>query len=225
MSRQQLMKTQHVTDIELDPTTEFKAVSVDTESEEEGEDEFARTAIIAAEEMPEMEEAPSAEQDDVLNEVDVYLAYGLYDNAEDLLNESLENSPERADYRAKLLDTYFATKNREAFIKEATILKSLGKAANRFWDRIQVMGFELAPDNDLFSDAEGKDLTIENLEYTRPASADFDIGGEDDGSNQETDFDLSGDGESDAFDLSSTDITKVAGRKRKRKSLKRNSLS
>jgi len=74
---------------------------------EEAEDEFASTAIIQAADMPEPEApAPAAavaEQDDVLNEVDVYLAYGLYDNAEDLLVSSLGETPDRPDYRSKLL--------------------------------------------------------------------------------------------------------------------------
>ncbi len=194
-------------------TTKFNALADLPESEEaeEEEDQFARTAIISAEDMPEMEDATAiaGEQDDVLNEVDVYLAYGLYDNAEDLLKESLENSPDRADYRAKLLDTYFATKNSAAFVKEATLLKSLGKAANRFWDRVQVMGHELAPENDLFSGAEGKQVSLEELAYAKPASADFDISSDDDALNfSETDFDLSGDSQTDSFDLSATQLIK-----------------
>ena len=86
--------------------------------EDEEEDRFAATAIISAVDMPEAEapqRLPLREQDDVLNEVDVYLAYGLYDNAEDLLNSSLVENPDRADYRSKLLDTYFATKKSDAF--------------------------------------------------------------------------------------------------------------
>ena len=161
-------------------------------------DDLAATAIISAVDMPEPE-APAAaaarvpeEQDDVLNEVDVYLAYGLYDNAEELLSSSLTENPERADYRAKLLDTYFATKNGTAFIKEAEKLKSMGDVASRYWDRVQVMGYELAPDNALFSDAKDSDLSAADLEITKPQEADFDLGAsEDDDTNfSTTDFNL-----------------------------------
>ena len=48
-----------------------------------------------------------------------------------LLTGTLQNSPERADYRAKLLDTHFATKNKDAFVKEAEALKSLGRLVAR----------------------------------------------------------------------------------------------
>ena len=168
------------------------------------DDEFSATAIISADDMPTAEEEPVAtqeEQDDVLNEVDVYLAYGLYDNAEDLLTESLQSSPDRADYRAKLLDTYFATKNKDSFVKEAEMLKSLGGAADRFWVRIQTMGFELVPDNELFSGAKDSGVSVEDLEYAKPESADFDIGSDDDVTDfSNTDFNF----ENDSFEISAT---------------------
>ena len=128
----------------------------------------------------------------MLNEVDVYLAYGLYDNAEDLLNSNLTEHPERADYRSKLLDTYFATKNVEDFSREAEKLKSMGDAANNYWDRVQIMGYELAPDNPLFSDAKDSGLSAADLEITKPQEADFDLGASDDDDTNfsTTDFNL-----------------------------------
>ena len=179
------------TDIKL-PTEEDLGVE---ETSVEPEDDLAATAIISAVDMPEPEApAPAAtgDQDDVLNEVDVYLAYGLYDNAEELLNSSLTENPDRADYRAKLLDTYFATKNSDAFAKEAEKLKSMGDAASGYWDRVQIMGYELAPDNALFSDAKDSDMSSADLEISRPQEADFDLGAsEDDDTNfSTTDFNL-----------------------------------
>ncbi len=161
---------------------------------EEDEDEFARTAVISEVEAPQTEESAAIEpdQDDVLNEVDVYLAYGLYDNAEDLLKENLENTPDRADYRAKLLDTFFATRNKDQFIKEAQALKSLGGAADRYWNRVQIMGYELAPENDLFAGAQDSDISVADLEFAKPETADFDIGADDEITDySNTDFDLS----------------------------------
>ena len=158
-------------------------------------DDFAATAIISPVDVPQPE-APAAvapeEQDDVLNEVDVYLAYGLYDNAEELLTNNLAARPDRVDYRSKLLDTYFATKNTAAFVKEAETLKSMGTAAGRFWDRVQVMGYELAPDNPLFSDAKDSGMSAADLEISKPQEADFDLGtaGSEDTSFSTTDFNL-----------------------------------
>ena len=134
-----------------------------------------------------------------MNEVDVYLAYGLYDNAEDLLKSSLIENPERADYRSKLLDSYFATKNSGAFVKEAENLKGMGDLANPYWDRVQIMGYELAPENALFSDAKDSGLSAADLEIAKPQEADFDLGaGDDDDTNfSSTDFNLGEEDEAD----------------------------
>ncbi len=174
----------------------------------EDDDQFSSTAIISAEDMPDMQEqAVEEEQDDVLNEIDVYLAYGLYDNAEELLKESLENSPDRADYRAKLLDTYFATKNRNGFVKEAEALKSLGGAADRYWDRVQIMGYELDPSNSLFAGGADSELSAADLQYAKPETPDFDVGGDSDELDLTgTDFDFGIDSEADEFDAASTQV-------------------
>jgi pilus assembly protein FimV len=200
----------HVTEVEDLVETAIETPSaVDMEptvmSLSEEVDEFAATAIIPAAEVPEVEEkaSSSGEQDDVLNEVDVYLAYGLYDNAEDLLKSSLIENPERSDYRSKLLDTYFATKNSGSFVTEAENLKGMGELANPYWDRVQIMGYELAPENALFSDAKDSGLSAADLEIAKPQEADFDLSAsEDDDTNfSSTDFTLGEAGEAD-FDES-----------------------
>jgi pilus assembly protein FimV len=185
------------------------------EIEAEPQQDLQPTAVIEAVDAPEAgveaSAASTAEQDDVLNEVDVYLAYGLYDNAEELLNNSITEHPERADYRSKLLDTYFATKNSEAFIKEAENLKSMGDSAAGYWDRVQIMGYELAPDNALFSDAKDSDLSAADLEISKPQEADFDLGASDDDTTNfsTTDFNL---GEDDTGgDFSDTESMGEAG--------------
>ena len=168
----------------------------DAPAGEAEEEDFQSTAIISAVDMPEPE-APAAaavetaEQDDVLNEIDVYLAYGLYDNAEELLKSNLAETPDRADYRSKLLDTYFATKNIDAFVAEAQILRDMGDSATRYWDRVQVMGYELVPGNALFSEAKDSGLSAADLEIAKPQEADFDLGASEDDTNfSTTDFNL-----------------------------------
>jgi pilus assembly protein FimV len=120
------------------------------------------------------------EQDDLLNEVDVYLAYGLYDNAEELLAQSLNANPDRIDYRAKLLDTYFATKNIDGFSKEAALLKSSGLSVDQYWDKVQVMGYELAPDNPLFLAGKDSNIHAADLEVVKPEMTDFEVGASED---------------------------------------------
>lgn len=183
------------TDIEVPSAEDMVSVEISAGPADEVEDEFAATSIISAVDRPESA-APAAasvaEQDDVLNEVDVYLAYGLYDNAEDLLKNSLVENPDRADYRSKLLDTYFATRKVDDFIKEAENLKGMGALGSAYWDRVQIMGYELAPDNALFSAAKDSGLSAADLEIAKPQEADFDLGAaeDEDVSFSTTDFNL-----------------------------------
>jgi len=163
---------------------------------DEPEDDFLATQVVVRDNETEVpvKGAGVGQQDDTLDETDIYLAYGLYDNAEDLLMQSMEARPGRADYTSKLLDTYFATRNTTEFIRQAEALKAMGDAAGRYWDRVQVMGYELAPDNEMFSGARGSSLSASDLGITKPEAADIDLGSEieDDGSIAETDILLSG---------------------------------
>lgn len=195
------------------PVDDFSSTiaGMSSTDEDDDEDPFSKTAIISADDMSTIE-ADSAElsaaseasddneeQDETLDEVDVYLAYSLFENAEDLLKEKLVESPNRADYRAKLLDTYFATQNTEAYSDEAKSLKDLGGSADKYWAKVQTMGFELDPSNPMFAGGEGGDIA--DLAIAKPEMADFDIGAGDDDL-AESDFDLSLDGDDTNFDLS-----------------------
>jgi pilus assembly protein FimV len=147
-----------------------------------------------------------AEHDDVLNEVDVYLAYGLYDKAEELLTLSLGANPGRADYRAKLLETYFATKNVDDFCSEAELLKSMGSAGEKYWDKVQIMGYELAPNNALFSVATDSSIRTSDFKVAKPEKTDIDLDATEDDTNfLTTDFNL----DADSNDLAETQAIKA----------------
>ena len=107
------------------------------------------------------------------------------------MNQSLEANPDRADYRSKLLDTYFATKDAAKFSAEAETLKSMGSAADPYWSRVQAMGYEIAPDNALFSGGKDSDISVVDIGISKPEAADFDLGANEDDTNfSSTDFNL-----------------------------------
>jgi pilus assembly protein FimV len=98
-------------------------------------------------------DALGSETDEVdpISEADVYLAYGRYKQAEELIRNAIEQQPQRDDCKLKLLEIHYATENRPAFEQYALELKSLGKDQNPdFWDKVMEMGRELAVDNPLF---------------------------------------------------------------------------
>ncbi len=91
---------------------------------------------------------------DPLAEADVYIAYGRYQQAEDMLNDAITGEPDRVDLKLKLLEVYYATKNQKAFEDNAEALyAALGGEADPAWNRVVSMGRDLAPMNPLFSDA------------------------------------------------------------------------
>ncbi|WP_006788088.1 FimV/HubP family polar landmark protein [Thiorhodospira sibirica] len=104
----------------------------------------------------ELQEATQAEKeihtDDTIAEVDVYLAYGLFDQAEELLKNALNKHPERIDYHYKLVETYFATKNQDAFDAAAQNMHiALEGKPSALWKRVAEMAQELSPENPLFA--------------------------------------------------------------------------
>lgn len=99
-------------------------------------------------------DALGAEADEVdpISEADVYLAYGRYKQAEDLIRSAIEQHPERDECKLKLLEIHYATENREAFLRFAQELKAQSKDSNPdFWENVVEMGKELCPGNSLFA--------------------------------------------------------------------------
>jgi pilus assembly protein FimV len=114
--------------------------------------ESSMVSDFAMSEMSDMEgiHAESAEVDPI-SEADVYLAYGRHQQAEDILREAMVKTPDRHELKLKMLEVYFAAKNRNAFEKQAEELHTaLGNESDPLWAKAVTMGHQLCPDNELF---------------------------------------------------------------------------
>ena len=88
---------------------------------------------------------------DPLTEADVFLAYGRFQPAENMIKEAIDSEPERLDLKAKLLEIYHAAKNRDAFEREAQLFHTaVEDHSDSSWQKVAQMGRELCPDNPLF---------------------------------------------------------------------------
>jgi pilus assembly protein FimV len=88
---------------------------------------------------------------DPLAEADVYLAYGRFQQAEDLIKDALVNDPEREDLNLKLLEVFLAGRNQSAFDEHAQgILARLENSEDPVWEKVAEMGRELSPDNPMY---------------------------------------------------------------------------
>jgi pilus assembly protein FimV len=102
------------------------------------------------------ESAVNLDQGDPLAEADFHMAYGLYDQAADLVRIALEREPDRRDLRLKLLEIYFVWGNKEAFLQTAKGLEATrDRAPAGEWDKIVIMGKQICPDEPLFAASAG----------------------------------------------------------------------
>jgi len=100
------------------------------------------------------ETAINLDQGDPLAEADFHMAYGLYDQAADLVRIAIQREPARRDLKLKLLEVFFVWGNKEQFLTAARELAaSRDDAPAGEWDKIVIMGKQLAPDDELFQQA------------------------------------------------------------------------
>ncbi len=123
------------------------------------------------------ETAVNLDQGDPLAEADFHMAYGLYDQAADLVRIAIQREPQRRDLKLKLLEVFFVWGNREQFLATASELaESRGSADPGEWEKIVIMGKQIAPEDPMFSEggaggAVGVDL---NLDGGVAGGVDFD---------------------------------------------------
>lgn len=153
-------------------------IGIETESDEQnlGEVDATSTLIITPEDAqaflgttdgdPAAPEPSMPVKDDTIAEADVYLAYGLFGQAEDLLKLAIEEKPDKSEYQVKLAETYFAEKNLDAFVECAERLHdSLSGSDPAAWDRVASMGYELSPEHALFSGAKPMGKITPELDF------------------------------------------------------------
>ena len=148
---------------------------------------------------------------DPLSEADVYLAYGRYKQAEELVSQAIEKNPQRAELKMKLLEIHFAAKDSEAFSLQADMVRDNFSAKHpEMWARVLEMGREIAPHNPLFGGSGGAPSRAS--QDTGKAVDEFDLGdlNFDDNNTSSNDdlsldFDLSGAGAKKAKNAAKAD--------------------
>ena len=139
------------------------------------------TKHVASDQTISSETAVNLDQGDPLAEADFHMAYGLYDQAADLIRIAIGREPDRRDLKLKLLEVFFVWGNKEQFLQTARELADTrAEAAPGEWEKIVIMGKQLAPEDPLFAGgaavsgaaSAGVDL---DLAGGQSAGLDFDI--------------------------------------------------
>ena len=97
---------------------------------------------------------------DPISEADVYIAYGKYDKAEELLKPAIEQNPDRHEIKLKLLEVYSLSENREEFESRVEELYASlsGDKENPLWLKAVELAEPICPNNPLlFSETDSRD--------------------------------------------------------------------
>jgi pilus assembly protein FimV len=157
------------------------------------------TPSVRTDETISSETAVNLDQGDPLAEADFHMAYGLYDQAADLIRIAIQREPDRRDLKLKLLEVFFVWGNKEQFLTTARDLSdSRSESGPGEWEKIVIMGRQIAPEDPMFSDgsggggAVGVDLNLDAGGSGRVDFDPFDVSAR---------MDVTGGGSSDAVDL------------------------
>ena len=141
------------------------------------------SAVAVDDEVSSTGTAVAIDQGDPLAEADFHMAYGLYDQAADLVRIAISREPQRRDLQLKLLEVYFVWGNKDQFLQLARELSSdRDHASAGEWEKIVIMGRQIAPEDALFATggalpgaaSGGVDLNLEGGQNR----VDFDLLGE-----------------------------------------------
>jgi len=123
-------------------------------SVEDKDDESSFLSEFTPADLDELNAQETGEVDPIA-EADVYIAYGRFDQAEELVQSALEQEPGKITYQHKLLEIYYANKDGAKFTELAQSMADAGaeEADPDAWNRAKLMGGDLDPENPLFADA------------------------------------------------------------------------
>ncbi|MGR9087339.1 MAG: FimV/HubP family polar landmark protein [Gammaproteobacteria bacterium] len=94
---------------------------------------------------------------DPVSEADVYLAYGRYQQAEELMRQAIIDQPDRDECKLKLLEIFYANEDSDGFEAYAGELAAAGKKDDPvFWDKVTEMGKEVCQNSALFRSGSGR---------------------------------------------------------------------
>ncbi len=101
---------------------------------------------------------------DPIAEADVYIAYGRYQQAEELLQQAIARDPNHTQSYFKLLEILFVTKDAQAFteIAETLATKNPEQVDADGWQQALAMGHQLNPEHELFLNAESDVIAIDH---------------------------------------------------------------
>ncbi len=91
------------------------------------------------------------EEEDPLSDINVYLAYERFDEAEAAVKQAIAANPDEHKLKLKLLEVYYAAGNNAAFEQYAAVLQSAVGGAGPLWHSALAMWQAMSPGRALFA--------------------------------------------------------------------------
>ncbi|MFV3385534.1 FimV/HubP family polar landmark protein [Pseudomonas sp. NY15364] len=124
LSRRNAQKESELQDELADELSQDQAFASDLDMPEDSfaglDDQPVQAAQAAG------EERVTAQTGDALGEADIYIAYGRFNQAAELLQNAINDEPHRADLRLKLMEVYAELGDREGFARQDNELREIG---------------------------------------------------------------------------------------------------
>ncbi|MGH8584938.1 MAG: FimV/HubP family polar landmark protein, partial [Gammaproteobacteria bacterium] len=95
------------------------------------------------------------EEEDPLSDINVYLAYERFDEAEETVKQAIAGKPDEHKLKLKLLEVYYAAGNNAAFEQYARVLQSAVGGTGPLWHSALAMWQAMSPERALFGPATG----------------------------------------------------------------------
>ena len=182
--------------IESEAATMHPETEAPEDEEEEGPAAGDKTAFIApGQAVPAPQAAAAEAEEDPLAEVNVFLAYEHFDQAEEFVRDAIASNPDKLDFHSKLLEVFYAAGDKVKYEAAAKVLHDKVDGAGPHWDMAVVMWSEMSPNRALFEAGGAEeetpaakaagggvlDLTAGEAKPGKPAAAtdmglDFDLG-------------------------------------------------
>lgn len=136
---------------------------------------------------------------DPIAEADFHMAYGLYDQAAEILQTAVDKDPSNSELQMKLAEVFFVWGNAEQFRGVAQTMSDNREAVGQGnWEKILIMGKQLLPDDDMFAETPGTtggtdmDLSIEDSQMNKALDLELFEEGEEGEDDQLVDLDFGG---------------------------------
>lgn len=121
--------------------------AVETAAEEE-----PAAAEEAAAAEPEPEPQPEEPEEDPLAEVNVFLAYEHFDQAEEFVRDAIAGNPDNLDFHTKLLEVFYASGDKAKYEEAAKVLHDKTNGEGSHWEMTVAMWSEMSPGRALFEE-------------------------------------------------------------------------